>query len=148
MVDVYYFTYTGCSKRIAEWIAAMLGCEPKEVVAPRLPYFVWLFMSFFPFVGVSANFPEPESDTVIFCFPKWTLNCPPATYFISRIRVRKLLLVVCYGGFDENRYARFYSTFARRRADEVKVLLVKRRSVLERENETKKLVERWIEEVI
>lgn len=148
MADVYYFTYTGCSKKIANWISEVTGSEAKEIVAPKFPYAVWLILSFFPLLEVKARFSPPEDDTIFLCFPKWTLNCPPVTYFLRRISAREIYMVISYGGFDEKRYANFYAKLAASRAKIVDVKLVKRRNLMEMESETKKEVLEWVRQFI
>ncbi len=138
-MDVYYFTYTGCSRRVAEWIAEATGGELKEIRCYRLPYAVWLLLSFFPLLEVPASFEAPSSDVAFLCFPKWTLNCPPVTYFLRRVHFKKLGLAICYGGFDERRYAEFYAAFAARRAEIVKVILIRRREL----QRCEEIVKRW-----
>jgi flavodoxin len=145
-MDVYYFTFTGNSKRIAEWIA-QLGGRLKEIKTKKLPYTLWLVMSFFPYLDVKSKFEEPESNLIFLCFPKWTLNCPPVTYFLKKADLsgKTLCMVITYGGFDEKRYAEFYRHFALKRTKNVNVLLVKRRDISESEDETRKRVLEWAE---
>ncbi|MET1123957.1 MAG: hypothetical protein ABWW66_01675 [Archaeoglobaceae archaeon] len=130
-MEVYYFTFTGNSKRVAEHIASKFGVEAFEVRAPKFPYAVWLVLSFFPLLEVPAEFKPVESEKVVFCFPKWTLNCPPATFFIRRLSVERLALVISYSGFDEVRYAEFYKKLALKHAGHCEYFLVKRGSDFE-----------------
>jgi hypothetical protein len=143
-VDVYYFTYTGCSRKIAEVIAEHGGAL-KEIKAPHLPYPVWLILSLIPNLEVKCSFEEPQSNVVFLCFPKWTLNCPPITYFLNKADLsdKTLCMVICYGGFDGERYAEYYRRFATRKARDSVAILIKRGHIKERWGEVKHYILEW-----
>ncbi len=147
-MELYYFSFTGRSRRIAEWISEHLSIEAKEINAPDLPYILWLILSFIPYLKIKASFEMPSSDRAIICFPKWTFNCPPITYFINRVRVRELYLVICYGGFDEKRYANFYRKMVMKRAEKCEYILVKRRHVDVSPEAVKAKILEWVDNVI
>ncbi len=144
-MEVYYFTFTGNSRKIAEWIS-QTGAEIKEIVAPKYPYVVWLILSFVPYLKIKCRFEQPKNNVIVLCFPKWTLNCPPITYFLEKANLdgKSIYMIICYGGFDETRYANFYKKLAERRAKEVKVMLVKRRRIVESEEDVRKKVLEWV----
>jgi len=98
-VEVYYFTFTGTSKKIAEFIGKIFNIKPKEIKSYKLPYLLWLFLSFIPYLSLKAIFEPPTNDTVILCFPKWTFNCPPVTCFLKKIKCKKLVLIISYKGW-------------------------------------------------
>ncbi|MCS7121070.1 MAG: hypothetical protein NZ895_00480 [Archaeoglobaceae archaeon] len=123
--EVYYFTFTGNSKMIAEKIASRFSLKISQIKAPKLPYLAWLILSFTPF-EVKSSFKEVEEEDLILCFPKWTFNCPPVTYFLKRLKARKLAMVISYGGFDEVRYAEFYRSLAMKRVEACSYFLMKR----------------------
>ena len=143
-IDVYYFTYTGNSKKVAE-IIAEYGGTLREIKAPHFPYPIWLTLSFIPYLEVKCSFEMPQSDPIFLCFPKWTLNCPPVTYFLNRanLKGKTLCMVICYGGFDGERYAEFYRRLAARNARDSVATLVKRRDVEERWGEVKHYILEW-----
>ncbi len=144
-MELYYFSFTGRSKKIAEWISEHLSIEAKEIKAPHLPYIPWLFLSFIPYLQIEAEFEPPSSGRVILCFPKWTFNCPPVTYFINRVDVRELHLVICYGGFDEGRYANFYRKMVMKRAEKCEYILVKRRHIDENPEAVRARILEWVD---
>jgi len=128
-VEVFYFTYTGTSKKIAETLAGELGVEVKEISAPCLPYFVWLLFSFFPGLPIKANFSLPRASSFVLCFPKWTFNCPPVTYFFRilkrcGLRFEKIVLVISYRGWKEKPFVRLYQKLARGIARKVEVFII------------------------
>lgn len=144
-MELYYFSFTGRSRKIAEWISEHLSIEAREIKTINLPYVMWLILSFIPYLKIKASFKMPSSSRVILCFPKWTLNCPPVTYFLSRVRVRELHLVICYGGFDERRYADFYRKMAMKRVEKCEYLLVRRRHV--DDGSAKDRVLEWVDRI-
>lgn len=140
-MNLYFYTFTGNCRKIAEAVAKKTGIKPREIKTYNLPYIIWLMLSFIPYLGVKISAEEPDDSRIILCFPKWTLNCPPVTSFIRKFaRGRKILMIICYGGFDERRYAEFYRKFAIRcGAVEAEYLLVKRREL---ENEMERVIRR------
>ena len=126
-MEIYYFTYTGLSEKIAKIIANKLKIEVKKITTYRLPYIGWLFLSFLPFLPVKAFFSPPSGREIILCFPKWTFNCPPVTYFLKKIRCEKLILIISYGGWREKEYAQKYKKLGLKVAKKVEVFLVKRK---------------------
>ncbi|WP_202319517.1 flavodoxin family protein [Archaeoglobus neptunius] len=148
MVELYFFSFTGNCKKVAEWIAEHLGIEAREIISPKLPYPVWLFLSFIPCIGIRSKFRKPEGEKIILCFPKWTLNCPPVTYFLKKCSDgRELYLIICYGGFDEKRYAKFYCRFLQKRARSVEYLLVRRKMIKENPENAKKIIFKWLQRI-
>ncbi|MDI9646150.1 MAG: hypothetical protein QFX40_05590 [Archaeoglobales archaeon] len=128
-VAVYYFTFTGNSKRVAEIIGKALNCRIFEIRSFKLPYIIWLLLSFIPLLEIPAKFEKVTKDAIIICFPKWTFNCPPVTYFMRRMNAKKIGLVITYGGFDEKRYAEFYKGMAKKKAKDVEYLLIKKDAI-------------------
>lgn len=145
-VNLYFFTFTGNSRKIAEMVADELAVELKEIKSLRLPYVAWLLLSFIPYLGVKIDVQPPKGKEIILCFPKWTFNCPPITTFLKKFaKGIEIRMIVCYGGFDEKRYAEFYKNFAMkcgaRKAD---YLLVKRRELKENPEKVKSEIKRWL----
>ncbi len=126
-MDIYYFTYTGTSKKIANWLGEKFKITPKEIKTYSLPYFIWLFLSFIPYFPVKAFFDVPSNETIIVCFPKWTFNCPPITYFLKKIYCRKLILVITYKGWGERKYGEIYKNLVAKKIKEIKLIFVKRK---------------------
>ena len=132
--DIVYFSWTGNTRKAAEIIRRelssrgeinLLEIKPKK----NYPYPVWLFLSFFPNVGVEIESPELNADIIFLCLPKWTANCPPITTFLrqNNLRGKTVYLVVTCGGFDEQRYAHYYKNKITKLGAEVKgILLIKR----------------------
>jgi len=137
-IDLVYFSWTGNTKKVAEVISQELAAYAKvkviEITPKRdYPYFIWLFLSFLPNIGVAIKGGEISSDTVFICMPKWTVNCPPITTFLRKVNLKgkKVFLVITYGGFDEKRYAESHKIKIGKLCQEVKdVLLVKRSRIL------------------
>lgn len=126
-MDIYYFTYTGTSQKIAEWLSEKFSIKPKRVETYKLPYPIWLILSFIPYLPLKASFEPPSNETIIFCFPKWTFNCPPATYFLKKINCKKLILVISYKGWGENFYKWLYSRLLQKKVKNLKIIFVKRK---------------------
>jgi len=126
-VEVYYFTFTGTSKKIAEFIGKIFNIKPKEIKSYKLPYLLWLFLSFIPYLSLKAIFEPPTNDTVILCFPKWTFNCPPVTCFLKKIKCKKLVLIISYKGWGEKSYANLYKKLISKDVKKVTVILIKER---------------------
>lgn len=129
--EVYYYTFTGNSKMIAERIASKFSLKINRIEAPKLPYFAWLALSFTP-IEIKSKFKIVEEENIVLCFPKWTFNCPPVTYFIRRLKAEKLALIISYGGFDEIRYAEFYKALAMKNVEVCDYFLIKRNRFDER----------------
>ncbi len=126
-MEIYYFTYTGTSKEIAEWLGERFSIKPREVKSYKFPYVIWLALSFIPYFSVKAYFEPPSKETIIFCFPKWTFNCPPATYFLKKINCKKLILIISYKGWGEDFYKHLYFRLLHKRVKELKIHFVKRK---------------------
>ncbi len=93
-MEIYYYTFTGNSRRIAEILASEFGGEMREIKSYKLPYIIWLILSFIPFLGVKIDTQPPSGSEIVLCFPKWTLNCPPVTTFLRRYaESRKIKMV-------------------------------------------------------
>jgi flavodoxin len=145
-VNIYFFTYTGNSRKIAEIVASRLNTKPREIRTYEFPYPIWLILSFIPYLGVKIDVDKPDESGIILCFPKWTFNCPPITTFLKKFaRGKEILMIICYGGFDERRYAEFYRNFALKcGAVKAECLLIKRRKLKENSVEVEKEVEGWL----
>lgn len=126
-MDIYYFTYTGTSKKIASWLGEKFKLIPKEIKTYKLPYFIWLLLSFIPYLPIKASFDPPSNDIIIVCFPKWTFNCPPITYFLKKIYCKKLILIITYKGWGEKSYAKIYKNFVSKKIKETEVIFIKRK---------------------
>jgi len=126
-MDVYYFTYTGTSQKIAEWLSKKLNIRPKKIKTYKLPYLIWLFLSFFPYLPFKATFDPPSNKTIILCFPKWTFNCPPVTYFLKKVNYEKLFLIISYKGWGEKFYYRLYYKLTCKKTKKIKILFIKKK---------------------
>lgn len=127
-MEVFYFTYTGFSKVVAEEIAFSLGIKPKEIRTYRFPYFLWLFLSFIPNLAVKSWFDPPQGKRLIVCFPKWTFNCPPITYFLKKIRCKHLILVISYKGWGKEHYEKIYKSLGLKRSEQVDLFFIKKKT--------------------
>ena len=130
-MEVYYFTYTGTCKELARELGERLAVPVKPVETLRLPYFLWLAMSFFPNLPFPARFSPPDSNELIFCFPKWTVNCPPATYFLKKLKdfkIKKLTLIILYKGWGEKPFVSVYSKLIKEVAETGKVYILKKQN--------------------
>jgi len=138
-VEIYYYTFTGNCRKIAEILAAEFKVELREIRSFKLPYILWLILSFIPNLGVKINTQPPCSSEIVLCFPKWTLNCPPVTAFLRKYAEgRNIKMIICFGGFDEKRYAEFYRKFALKcGALTADTMLVKRRDLKENKEDVK-----------
>jgi len=58
-LEIYYFTYTGTSKEIADHLGKKFKIKPREIKTYKLPYFIWLILSFIPYLPFKANFEPP-----------------------------------------------------------------------------------------
>ena len=135
--EVFYFSYTGTCERIAKFLGTNLNLSIKEIKPPRLSYLAWLALSFIPELPIPSKAPLPQSENLILVFPKWTINCPPITYFYlfcknRGVKLKKILLIVSYGGFREEPYARYYVRKFKELCDETKLFLIKRKETEEK----------------
>lgn len=139
-MEIYYYTFTGNCRKIAEILASEFGGEVREIKSYKLPYILWLILSSIPYLGVKIDTQPPSGSEIVLCFPKWTLNCPPVTTFLRKYaKGRRIKMVICYGGFDEKRYAEFYRKFALKCGASMAVTtLVKRRELKENQEAVKK----------
>ena len=134
--DIVFFSRTGNTKVVGEKIFRLLAdhLETKliEIKSKNYPYFIWLFLSFLPNLGVKILCEKVTSELVFICFPKWTINCPPISTFLRHFNLKGKIvyLVITYGGFDEKRYAKYYQKKISKLSKEVKrILLVKRSEI-------------------
>lgn len=147
-MEIYYYSFTGISKRLAEIISENLKVTPKEIKTSPKPYFFWFLLSFLPYASFKANFEPPSSSTIILCFPKWTFNCPPITYFLKKVNCQNLFMIISYGGWGEKKYAEFYKKIALKRVKRVEIFLVKRKKVLEEEFKIKEEILTWLNSLL
>ena len=137
-VDIVYFSWTGNTRKVVDIISQELSKHAKinvTQITPKrnYPYFIWLFLSFLPNIGVAFEGGHITSDIVFICMPKWTFNCPPITAYLKKndLKGRFVYLVITYGGFDEKRYAASYKSKIGKICKEVKdFLLVKRSKIV------------------
>jgi flavodoxin len=148
-VNVVFYSRTGITRRVAEKIFSWLS-KKMEVgiteIKPKVnyPYFVWLFLSFLPKVGVKVDCEPIDGNLVVLCFPKWTINCPPITRFLQRndLSEKKLIIVISYGGFGEKQYGYNYRKEIEKKCKEVKgVFLIKRSNILKEKEEFEHLIQ-------
>ncbi len=136
-MDIIYFSYTGNCQKIAHFLAKKLGLLSKEIQAPRLPYFLWLILSFIPNLPFKVEIPSLKDQNLVLVFPKWTFNCPPITFFHyycvrNGIKFSKIFLIISYGGFGEKKYAQKYAQKFQKISQEVKVFLLKKENINEK----------------
>lgn len=127
-MDLYFFSYTGTCQSIAKELGSLLKSTPRAIKTYKLPYFLWLIFSFIPNLQVKISYEKPTSPYGVVIFPKWTFNCPPITTFLREVSFKKLLLVICYGGWREKPYGEYYKNLALRKSKEVKIYYIKRAS--------------------
>ncbi|MCX8011945.1 MAG: hypothetical protein N3A64_02155 [Desulfobacterota bacterium] len=157
-VNIVYYSRTGTTRKVAEKIFSRLVKKTEVSISEikskiNYPYFLWLFLSFFPDIGAEIDYQPIDGDLVFLCFPKWTINCPPLTRFLqsTELRDKKVVIITTYGGFDEKRYANYYRKKIERMGNEVKgVILIKRSNIIEEEFEylidvVEKLIENELE---
>jgi len=111
-MDVVFFSYTGNSKKIAEFLASELNCRIVEIKPGRSRSYVeWLILSFIPGLRVKISHENIESDKIILCFPKWTFNCPPITSLLKsgKLENKEVFIVVVCGGWQAESYTEKYS---------------------------------------
>lgn len=135
--EVFYFSYTGTCERIAKFLGTNLNLPVKKIEPPRLPYLAWLALSFIPGLPIPSKATLPQSENLILVFPKWTINCPPITYFYllckkRGMKFKKILLIVSYGGFREKPYARHYVKKFKDLCDKITLFLIKRKETEEK----------------
>ncbi|MEF8786905.1 MAG: flavodoxin domain-containing protein [Haloarculaceae archaeon] len=112
-VLIAYYSRTGTTETLAEQLAATLPEPTTECIMllSERRYLNWLCRSFVPGWGVNIEPPDNDPqmyDAVFLGVPKWTVNCPPITTYMSEVSMDSLPvgLFVTYGGFDEQRYVR------------------------------------------
>jgi flavodoxin len=150
--DLVYFSWTGKTREVFDCLYGELkkrgfSVSLREIVPKRdYPYAIWLLLSFIPNFSVEISPVEISSKVVFLGMPKWSLNCPPITAFMKKaeLKGRSFFLVITYGGFDEERYARSMARRIESWGGEVKgVLLVKRRDI--ESKEYKRIVQNFVE---
>lgn len=115
-----YFSFTGNTEKVAFEILKCLQangirCDVFKIEPLiNLKYPFWLLLSFIPFLPFpvkNLNYLNLQNyDALILGSPKWTLNCPPITYFIRFLKRHKfrnslkIFLFLTYGGFREDIY--------------------------------------------
>ena len=117
-----YFSFTGNTEKVSKLILKCLqesgiNCDIFKIEPIlKLKYLPWLFLSFIP----GLPFPVKNLkllnlgnyDAIILGSPKWSLSCPPVTYFIRFLKSERLkaksslriYLFITYGGFGEDSY--------------------------------------------
>ena len=151
-VDIIYFSWTGNTKKVVEIISQELqdSIEVNVIeIKPKTnyPYFVWLLLSFIPGLGTAIRCEGTTSDLILICMPKWTFNCPPITSFLKAVQLKGKVayLVITYGGWDEMRYAESYRNKIGQLCEEVRdVLLVKRSRIASEEGK----IRNWVKDMI
>lgn len=140
-VLVAFYSRTGTAARAARIAASGLRARgvDAEVFAIReryrLPYPLWLLLSFLPGVGwpIMGSGPDLAAfDGLLLVAPKWTLACPPVESWIRSARGggKPAALAVACGGFDEDRYAAAYAKKLGRRGFSVsRAVTVKKRTI-------------------
>ncbi len=111
-MNVVFFSYTGTSKKVAEYLASELNCKIVEIKPERSrSYIEWLILSFIPGFRVKISHENIESDEIILCFPKWTFNCPPITSLLKsgKLADKKVFIIVVCGGWQAESYTEKYS---------------------------------------
>ena len=115
-----YFSFTGNTEKVSKLILKCLqesgiNCDIFKIEPIlKLKYLPWLFLSFIP----GLPFPVKNLkllnlgnyDAIILGSPKWSLSCPPVTYFIRFLKSERLkaksslriFLFITYGGFGED----------------------------------------------
>jgi len=106
----------------------------REEIQPQKQYGYrsWLWRSFLPGWKVPIR-PVCDDlgdfDLLILGFPKWTVNCPPLTSYLSKIKNiggKAIALFMTHGGFDEKRYlSRIVKKLSRKGARIVSELCVR-----------------------
>jgi len=132
-VEVYYFTFTGTSKQIAEEVVKKVGGRLFSINSVKLPYVCWLFLSFFPGLKLKSSFKPPTSKRLVVCFPKWTTNCPPVTYFFSWLKKNgysfdEVNLIISYKGWKKELYLNHYSSVLKKLAKKVNFYFLKQKN--------------------
>ena len=154
-VNLIYFSWTGNTRRVFSKIRGELEARDFSVrlheIKPKrnFPYIVWLLLSFIPGLKVKTNPVSITSDIIILGTPKWTLNCPPITYFIenSDLKGKRIFVVITFGGFDEKRYAESLARKIKSKGAEIRsILLIKRKKI--EGGEYEKIVREWVDELI
>ena len=109
-VSIYYFSYTGNSKKIAEYLGKQFNITPYEIKSFQFPYIIWLLTSFIPFFPVKSKWKKIEDNKqiLILCFPKWTFNCAPVTYFLIKCPCKNLIFIITHKGWGISFYEKIY----------------------------------------
>jgi flavodoxin len=153
-IDLVYFSWTGKTREVFEYLCSELvkrgfSVNLKEIVPKRdYPYAIWLLLSFIPNFSVEINDVEISSKLIFLGMPKWSLNCPPITAFMKKteLKGKSFFLVITYGGFDEQRYARSMSKKIESGGGEVRgVLLIRRRKI--ESGDYKRIVQDFLESI-
>ena len=155
--DLIYFSWTGNTKKVFEFLSDELEKRGWKVSLKEIKpigdfhYIIWLLLSFIPNLGVRIQpmLPmQPASGVLFLGMPKWTFNCPPVTAFLKKadLRGKKVFLVITYGGFDEERYARSMIKKIESKEGIVKGLLLIKRKKIE-SGEYEDIVRKWIENI-
>ncbi|MDW7710541.1 MAG: hypothetical protein SCH98_08700 [Deferrisomatales bacterium] len=114
---VPWYSRTGTTGRVVRETRAVLerlGHTVTDVaIVPRrrLPYPLWLLLSFLPGsrVPVAGGSPDPAAfDGCLLALPKWTFSCPPVNAYLAAwgARLPPTAVVVTCGGWDQDRYLR------------------------------------------
>lgn len=109
-----------------EHLAEATSVELAEIRATHSrPFPVWLLLSYLPGLGVEITPTVTDVsayDFVVLGTPKWSLNCPPVTGYLQRLRGAKgkrFVLYVTSKGFGGERYARGLARPIHRKGGEV-----------------------------
>lgn len=145
-IAIYYFSFTGNTKAVAEYMAEILARYHDVLLFPicsakKRSYWSWLFLSFIPgsHVKIDENFltDSLRFDHTIIGFPKWTFSCPPVNAFIKMMKGRiagDISIFITAGGFGEEGYLRRYlSRFSASGFRVRNTLLIRRSEIGKRE---------------
>ncbi|MEJ5292234.1 MAG: hypothetical protein WHS82_01425 [Candidatus Methanosuratincola sp.] len=108
---VVYYSRTGTTRKVAEEIASLVGCDMEEIVdlKNRKGLFGFLGAGYSAFARKLTEIKAPERDPsaydlVVVGTPIWAGNITPA--------VRTYLTKALAGGEPKNKYALFYTSFS------------------------------------
>lgn len=131
---VVYYSRTGTTEMVADQLEAALSNPTVEEISPSAErgYLNWLCRSFAHGLSVDIESPryDPQAyDSVFLGTPKWTVNCPPVTAYLSAVSLADVPvgLFLTYGGFDQRRYARELTRRLQRGGAEVPARLLVQR---------------------
>ena len=111
-MKIYYFSLTGHCRKIAKALGKEFGCPVEEIRSFSFPYWLWLILSFIPFLPVKSWFLMPEEEKhILLCFPKWTFNCPPVTYFLKKVPCKEFTFIITHRGWGEKFYEKIYKFY-------------------------------------